>query len=186
MLPPTELSDVAQAVASAILDVRYATPDNFTGKRLYVRQLAWLRHEPLEKLVAAAEEFADDDYRIVIFDAYRPVSVQKKLRAVCDDSNYVESVSNHCRGITIDMTLAYPNGVYLDMGSDYDDFSEVSHPESPLVTNEQRANRKFLAEVMQKYGFVQHPREWWHFDYQPDRQWGLIEDELNAYEPEPA
>lgn len=181
LLPPDELNDVLTHIPTAMLDVRYATKDNFTGTQLYNHQLAWLRHEPLMALIKAAEELAAVGYFIVIFDAFRPVSVQKKLRAVCSDEDYVMEVSNHCRGITVDLTLADASGTYLDMGTDYDDFTDKSHPGSKLISEEQRLNRHLLADPMQKVGFQQHPREWWHFDYKPDVNWEIVHDETNAY-----
>lgn len=181
LLPPDELNDITTHIPSAILDVRYATDNNFTGAKLYDHQLAWLRHEPLQALAKAADELADDGYNIVIFDAFRPPSVQRKLRAVCDNRDYVAEVSNHCRGITVDLSLADGYGVYIDMGTDYDDFSAKSHPGTKLITREQELNRQLLASVMQKLGFVQHKHEWWHFDYRPDQPWEIIHDESNAY-----
>lgn len=183
LLPPDELNDIVTHVPSVVLDIRYAAEHNFTGIQLYNHQLAWLRHEPLEALMKAADELAADGYRLVVFDAFRPPSVQTKLRAVCADSDYVAEISNHCRGITVDLTLADAYGVYLDMGTDYDDFSPTAHRNSPLVTREQTLNRQLLADTMQKLGFVEHPYEWWHFDYRPDQSWEIIHDESNAYAP---
>ncbi len=156
MQPPEELRDVLDVIPSAILDVRYASADNFTGRQLYNHQLAWLRAEPLEKLVLAAEELAADGFKIVIFDAYRPPSVQKKLRDVCSDEHYVAEVSNHCRGITIDLTLADEYGVYLDMGTDYDNFSEKAHSGTKLISKEQELNRRLLKTVS-FHGVFQQP-----------------------------
>lgn len=181
MQPPEELRDIAQYIPDLILDIRYATPDNFTGTQLYGHQLAWLRPEPLAALVEAADELRTAGYKLVVFDAYRPPSVQRKLRVFCSDDDYVMEVSNHCRGITVDVTLAYESGSYLDMGTDYDDFAEKSHPGSKNVTKEQQENRLFLAKALEKRGFFQHPHEWWHFDFRPDMDWPLLDDELNTY-----
>lgn len=180
LLPSDELNDIVTHIPNVILDVRYATKHNITGNQLYVHQIAWLRHEPLDALVRAAEEFNSDGFNIVVFDAFRPLSVQRKLREVCSDSDYVLEHSNHCRGITVDLTLADSRGIYLDMGTDYDDFSEKSHPGSKSVTAEQALNRELLSKVMTANGFIQHPNEWWHFDYRPESDWEVIEDESNS------
>lgn len=181
MHPPTELADITEAITDAILDVRYTSADNFTGQQLYIHQLAWLRHEPLEALVKAADVFRGEGHSLVIFDAFRSPTVQAKLRAVCSDNNYVEEVSNHCRGITVDITLADKYGVYLDMGSDYDDFSEKSHVGSSLILPGQAENRQHLAKVMAEQGFKQHPYEWWHFDYLKNDVPDLINNDANVY-----
>jgi len=179
MYPLDELLDITEYIEDAILDVRYATTNNFAGQRLYKKQAAWLRREPLQKLVTVAAELRKQDYRLVIFDAYRPKSVQDKLRSVCSDNDYVEPVSNHCRGITVDLTLANEAGVLLDMGTDYDDFSPKAHSGTKLISGEQQANRKILAEAMLKQGFAVHPYEWWHFDYQDGLTLPIILDSKN-------
>lgn len=183
MTLPKELGDVPGKIPNVILDVRYATPINFTGKQLYLHQLAWLRTEALDSLATATEELEASGYNLVVFDAFRPQSVQKKLRAACSDDMYVLEASNHCRGIAIDVALAYENGNYLDMGTDYDDFTEKAHPENNLITNEQRENRKILRQFMESAGFMQHPHEWWHYDYRPQEKWPLLVDEFNALAP---
>ena len=181
MQPPSELNDIASVIPDIILDIRYATADNFTGRQLYNHQLAWLRHEPLEKLVSAAAEYREYGYRMIVFDAYRSPSVQRKLRKANDDRRYVAETSNHCRGITVDVSLADEHGIYLDMGTDYDEFTSKAHRHSREISQAQASNRQLLAGTMEKYGFVQHQYEWWHFDYMPDKGWGLIDDELNAF-----
>ena len=181
MQPPAVLTDLAILIPSAELDIRYATENNFTGIKLYKQPIAWLRQEPAEQFKKAADKFHNMGFRVVIFDAYRPVSVQAILRRYCDDDDYVETVSNHSRGITVDITLAYSGGSYLDMGTDYDDFTERAWPGSSEVTDEQLANRKMLAEIMSEFGFTQYPHEWWHFDYRPGKKWDVIEDEQNSY-----
>lgn len=181
LFPPPELGDITSHIPAAVLDIRYATTNNITGTQLYTQQLAWLRHEPLDQLAQAANELAADDYVLVIYDAFRPLSVQEKLRAVCNDNNYVAEISNHCRGITIDVTLASAQGVYLDMGTEYDDFTDKAHPGTPLITREQKLNRQLLTDVLTKYGFKQHSHEWWHFDYRPEQTWTVIQDESNTF-----
>jgi len=67
--------------------------------------------------------------------------------------------------------------VYLDMGTDYDDFSPRAQPDFSGLSEQQRINRSILQEVMLRHGFIQHPFEWWHFDYRPEHPWTLIDDE---------
>lgn len=159
------LVDITSKIPDAILDIRYATNNNITGSKLYDKPLALLPPEILDKLVNAANEFRQKGYRIVIFDAWRPIEAQKKLREVCHDDRYVAEISNHCRGVTVDITLADKNGNYLDMGTDYDDFSEKAHIKTDKITQKQKENRKLLRNTMQRLGFAPYPYEWWHFDY---------------------
>jgi D-alanyl-D-alanine dipeptidase len=74
-------------------------------------------------------------------------------------------VSNHLKGLAVDLTLANYDGTYLDMGTDFDDFSERAHVDSALITPDQQANRKILQTAMEAHGYKPWPYEWWHFDY---------------------
>ncbi len=102
---------------------------------------------------------------------------------------YIATKSGHSRGSTVDLTLAIPvpeernrkTGVFafiksfftmddfqydakeLDMGTPFDYFDSLSHTDSPRVTKKQRANRMLLKQVMEKHGFVNYKKEWWHY-----------------------
>ena len=77
---------------------------------------------------------------------------------------YVASQSSHSRGSTIDLTLLdMATGKEVDMGSPFDMFSEISHPDYTGITEEQYANRKRLQKAMVRGGFVPIDNEWWHF-----------------------
>lgn len=168
-----DLQEIKESIPSVLLDIRYATENNFTGKRLYKEPMAYLLPEPLKALKSAADEFAGEGFKLVIFDAYRPPTVQDVLRQYCDDDAYVAEVSNHCRGITVDVSLAHSSGQYLDMGTDYDDFTPLAHKDG-AINKEQVRNRGLLASRLEFHGFVQHPYEWWHFDFKPEEDWPII------------
>jgi zinc D-Ala-D-Ala dipeptidase len=51
----------------------------------------------------------------------------------------------------------------LDMGSGFDCFDPISNTDSPAVTPAQRANRRRLKQVMERAGFRNYEREWWHY-----------------------
>ena len=77
---------------------------------------------------------------------------------------YVASQSSHSRGSTVDLTLLdMTTGKELDMGSPFDLFSEVSHPDYKGITPEQYENRMRLQRVMVRNGFEPIDCEWWHF-----------------------
>lgn len=179
--PPPELRDLTAIVPAVQLDIRYATTNNFTGKQQYNHQIAWLRPEPHNALQDAATEFAEEGFTIVVFDAFRPRRVHERLKEAYDNREYVSEVSSHCRGISIDLTLANSSGAYLDMGTDFDEFTPKAHADATGITQEQQTNRALLNDIMHRHGFVQHPNEWWHFDFKPDQHWSLINDELNTY-----
>ncbi len=102
-----------------------------------------------------------------IFDAYRPLSVQKKMWAKFPLEGYVADPakgSNHNRGAAVDVTLVDKNGEELPMPSPYDEFSERAHRDYAGGTDEERKNRKILEDAMQAEGFRGISTEWWHFD----------------------
>ena len=101
---------------------------------------------------------------------------------------YIAEKSGHSRGSTVDVTIVplpapeeekYSPGqplfeCYLptvsrfrdngiDMGSGFDCFHEISWPLSLIVNPEQRAARMFLKDIMEKHGFKNYDKEWWHF-----------------------
>ena len=136
-------------------------------------------------LKGVASETAVQGYRLKIFDAYRPATAVKHfvLWGIEDldlrmkpffypdldktdlfQIGYIASKSSHSRGSTVDLTLLdMSTGKEVDMGSPFDLFSEISHPDSLRVTEEQRANRMLLQNVMVRHGFVPLDCEWWHF-----------------------
>jgi len=160
-----ELKKISEVIPDCIIDLRYKSPNNVTGMSLYDNDMpALLSAFVLEKLAEAAQLFRQKGLRLVIWDAYRPPSVQKHLRKVSTEEKYVSKISNHSRGIAVDMTLADKHGELLDMGTDFDNFSKLAGDGSG-INNEQLANRDILHSTMTSIGFVQNPYEWWHYAY---------------------
>ena len=160
------LVDLTGLIPDAILDIRYATTNNFTGRKLYEEAYAQLESKAAEHLVEAADSLRAAGVRLVIWDSYRSPEVQQQLRAVNDDEQYVLEDSMHCQGLAIDVTLARTStGELLDMGTDYDEFSPKAHADATELTQEQVANRRLLSDTMAAHGFKQWPYEWWHFDF---------------------
>lgn len=150
-----------------IIDLKYATKDNITKSVLYEKNLAYLQKNTLDKLIQVNEELKVMGYKLKIWDAYRPLSVQKKLWAVLPNSNYIANPfadgSNHNRGTAVDVTLVYKNGDEVEMPTKFDDFSGKSRRGSKW-SSKARANVDLLTEIMEKHGFTSIDSEWWHFD----------------------
>lgn len=176
------LEKVKADSSNIIVKLRYSTDNNFLGTDVYGNlEEAYLQPEALEKLYIANELLAqrNSDLRILIWDAARPRRIQQILWDTVDiplqeRSRYVanpESGSIHNYGCAIDLTLADSSGNPLDMGTDYDDFSETAHitDETALVsagilTQQQVDNRLILRDIMTQAGFLTINSEWWHFD----------------------
>ena len=81
----------------------------------------------------------------------------------------------HSTGGAVDLTLLDSNRNQLNMGGDIDCIGPVSDPnyfaESKNHTNQLfNSRRLLLLKVMSNAGFVQHPKEWWHFSF-GDQLW---------------
>lgn len=163
-----ELVDIQKINPRIRLDVRYATTDNFTGKKVYSSPKCFLRRPVAEKLNAVQEVFERYGLGIKVFDAYRPLSVQKIFWEICPNPLYVADPaegSRHNRGASVDLTLVDGGGCELPMPSDFDDFSEKAHRNRKEHSKEALTNSMLLEKVMVDYGFTPYEFEWWHFDY---------------------
>jgi len=172
--------NISDAVA---LDLRYATTNNFTGHNLYgVFNRAFLHQLAAAKLARAAANLQaiHPKYKLLIFDALRPRSVQyllwNKVKGT-DQQKYVanpQGGSIHNFGFAVDLSVLDETGKELDMGTAFDDFTPLAQPaleekflESGKLTRQQLQNRRLLRKAMEDAGFIQLPLEWWHFDALP-------------------
>lgn len=163
------LVELTEADERILIDQRYATKDNFTGRVHYDRVLCLVQEDVLPMLIRAADLAEAAGCRIKIWDAYRPVSVQQALHdsAPPELAAYVPAPgpwSMHARGITVDVTLCDMEGNELDMPTGFDDFSPRANSDSTDATDRQIANRELLNGIMTEAGFTRSRLEWWHFD----------------------
>ncbi|MXN91807.1 peptidase M15 [Flavobacterium sp. Sd200] len=157
---------------SIINKMAYADTANFMHQKVYPCARCFLRPEVAQALEEANEIFKDKGYKIVIYDCYRPISIQHKMFRIVNNPEYVARPtkgSNHNRGAAVDLSLADENGNLLDMGGVFDDFSEISHYNAQGLSKEAKRNRKLLRTVMIRVGFSPYESEWWHFDYKQKR-----------------
>ena len=174
-LPPgDELENVARVDPTIRLDLRYATPNNFTGKRLpgYELPRAMLRPQVAAALGRVQRRLRTDGLGLKIFDAYRPVRAtlamvdwaERSGNAWVLDQGYVARKSGHNLGTTVDLTLVHlSDGRELEMGTPFDTFSPAAHPAN--ATGQVLQNRMLLARAMASEGFAPYDQEWWHFRY---------------------
>lgn len=176
---PGDLVKVKNFIPTVVLDIRYATTNNFTGQKLYETDRTFLRRAVAEKLRAAQQEFNQAGFGLKIYDAYRPISVQKKMWAIFPQEGYVANPakgSRHNRGAAVDVTLVdLETKSELLMPSGYDEFSEKAHRNYKNAPEEAIRNRELLERVMIKHGFTGLPTEWWHFDDVNWRNYELLD-----------
>ncbi len=174
-------------VPSIVQEIRYYSTYNFIGDRIdgYEQPCAIITKEAARALKAVSNEMNVKGYRLKVFDAYRPATAVKHFvlwgiedldqrmkpffypdleKSLLFKLGYIASQSSHSRGSTVDLTLLdMATGKEVDMGSPFDYFSEVSHPDYRGITDEQYENRMLLQNVMVKHGFEPIDCEWWHF-----------------------
>lgn len=174
------IGDIDSTIAT---DVRYATENNFTGKKLYPTAKVFLRKVAADSLKKANEYLSKNfRYRLKIFDGYRPLSVQKFMWSVYPDDNYVANPkfgSRHNRGAAVDLTIIDENGNELDMGTEYDNFTEKAHSDYANLSDEILNNRKLLSDTMMKFGFLPLKTEWWHYDFKDWKNFSLLDIPIN-------
>ena len=159
--------NVLSASKDFIIEMKYATTDNFMKKKVYDCEDCYLRYKAVKQLVEANKAFMKDGYRIKIFDCYRPLDIQKKMWKIVPNADYVADPkrgSVHNRGAAIDITLIDATGKELDMGTPFDFFGvEASHKFQELP-EEVKKNRTYLKEIMIQNGFKPLESEWWHYN----------------------
>jgi D-alanyl-D-alanine dipeptidase len=165
-------------------EVRYATRHNFTGRALYPLARVFLHRDTARALAGVQRELQKRGLGLKVWDAYRPLSVQRKMWNLIRDERYVSNPAKnkgrHTRGTAVDVTLIDNLGRELPMPSDFDDFSERAHRDYQGGTAEERRNRQLLEDVMQKHGFVGYPTEWWHFDLEKWKDYPPLDIAIDA------
>lgn len=176
--------DIEQMDDSLIIDMKYATDDNFVGKASYPVRKCVLQYETAKKLVAANKEFKEYGYKIKVFDAYRPLSVQKIMWGFMPNEDFVANPAKgsvHNRGCAVDITLVNSEGNEVEMPSPFDDFSEKAHIKYMGASPEAIKNREFMAGIMVKHGFLRMESEWWHFNDENYKQYPVCDTPLEAF-----
>lgn len=183
-LPPEFVN--LKSLPHVTMDLRYATTNNFMGKNVYGDfKETFLHQKAFTMLRKASEELQKKlpGAKLIIFDALRPRSVQRILFSFVKDTPQEKYVANpdrgsmHNYGFAVDLSILGPDGKELDMGTPYDDFTDLSQPQlekqflkEGKLTSHQIANRKLLRQVMEDQGFKVLDHEWWHFDALPQAE----------------
>lgn len=154
-----------------IIDLRYSTENNFTGKIIYDSNECWINKNTAQRLIKAKNIFKEAGYRVKVWDAFRPISAQEKLWEVCPNDDFVAmppTISpnknlrpNHMNGLCVDITLTDMDGNEIEMPTGFDDFSE--NAKLPNATGKARENGEYMCSVMVSCGFRISTTEWWHF-----------------------
>ena len=169
-----------------ILDLKYRTSDNFLGQDIYTSygiNACYVHPALYEKLKKVEDTLRNSKLKLVIYDCFRPLSIQKAMWHIKPDPKYVANPSRgsqHNRGVAIDCALADENGTYLEFPTSFDSFEPKAWQNYTCKTNEkvQCQNRNTLKKIMESIGLSGISSEWWHFQIPNSRHFPVLDFEL--------
>lgn len=175
------LVDLAELDPDLVLDMRYARTDNFLGRAVYADPRCLLVPDAARRLLAAERTLRDQGYRLVVWDCYRPLSVQREMWSILPDPTYVADPakgSRHNRGAAVDVGLLRADGRPVPLPTAHDDFTPRAHRDATDLPAEAIASRERLERAMVEAGWSPLPSEWWHFDAEGWEQHPVRDDPL--------
>jgi D-alanyl-D-alanine dipeptidase len=179
--PPRNFVRLADVAPTIKQDIRYATGKNFTGRPVpgYRASQCWLRREVAEALAAVQKDAESQDQSLVVYDCYRPQRATQAFIVWAQDANdqvekgeyyphldksvlfdlgYIAKASAHSTGVAVDLAL-----IGLDFGTPFDLFDAASGTFNSMISVSAKQNRARLFSLMQRHGFINFEKEWWHF-----------------------
>jgi len=182
-----ELVQAAPRVPGLVVELRYATDDNFLGRAVYPESAGCLLLPAVaERLAAAARTLEREGFHLKAWDCYRPLHVQWAMWKLVPRRGYVadpHTGSNHNRGAAVDVTLVTLDGDPVEMPTPFDTFGPAAHHGSGAGTPEARAHRETLRQAMVQAGFRANRMEWWHYDAPEGRGAPLLDEPLGPRGP---
>ncbi len=182
--PEKRLVDLETFIPGIVLDIRYATTNNFMHQQLYPIAKAYLRRPAAVALRDCQEELAKVGLGLKIFDAYRPYSITEKMWEPIKNPDFVADPSKgsrHNRGAAVDLTLVdLRTGKELTMPSAYDEFTPRARLDYFDAAEPTLTNRDKLRETMTRHGFEPLRSEWWHYDFRGWERFELMDVPLEA------
>ncbi len=177
------LVDVKKVIPDIILDIRYATSNNFTKQVLYSSAECYLLEEVALALKEVQSDLKKQGYRLKVYDGYRPLPVQWKMWKVVPDPDFVADPrkgSYHNRGCAVDVGLLDIEGRDVEMPTGFDDFTEKANPKYQNLPPAVIEHRRILTESMASHGFSQSTTEWWHFVFTAAREKPVLDIPFEA------
>ncbi len=179
----TNLIEVTKKNLDAIFDLRYASKNNVCNFELYSQPRCFLHPQAFEAITKASESAKKHGLKFKIWDGFRPLKVQQfmfdkfAIDGKCDFISDPKTGSiPHCRGVAVDLTLVDSDENEIEMGSDFDEFSELAFHNCEKVSAAAKHNRRLLFSIMQEAGFDFYSKEWWHYQLFDARKFAVVED----------
>ncbi len=179
-----DLVDITELDSTIVVELKYATDDNFLEDTLYSANICLLRKAVAERLVKVHQSLRKRGFGLKIWDGYRPLSVQKKMWEKLPDPRYVAKPSrgsNHNRGAAVDVTLIDLDGNEVEMPTCFDDFSRKAGSDFPDVSELAKKHRTILQQAMRAQGFLTITSEWWHFNDKDCKKFSILDVPLEKF-----
>lgn len=176
------LVKITDSLPEIIVDLKYASSDNFLGFPFYGElKNAFVQYECFQKLRDSYNilQKQKPGFTFIVYDAVRSIQSQQLMW----DSIKVEPAKKHWYvanpargsihnyGMALDISIVDNDGNVLDMGTPFDYFGELAYPAKTdyfysigKLSKEQYENRKLLMSVMQQANFYVSTTEWWHYN----------------------
>lgn len=167
--PPTDgkIVRILDYIPDAVIDLRYATENNFTGVVLYDDPEAYLCYGTVKKLIGVQNDLREKGYSILIWDAYRSPEAQQRLWNEYPDPMFVadprNGITSHSRGDTVDIAIVRLDGSSVELPSEFDEFNSAADRDYSDVSEIAAANARILEEAMYNNGFTGYAGEWWDY-----------------------
>jgi zinc D-Ala-D-Ala dipeptidase len=179
-----KMVELKSMIPGIAYDLRYASTNNFMRRLMYpaCTNSTFLRMPSAAALLNVQKELNESGWGLKIYDAYRPYSVTVKFWELVKDERYVANPSKgsgHNRGTTVDLTIInLKTGKELNMGTDFDNFSDTAHHSFTQLPEEVLQNRILLKSTMEKYEFKAYNEEWWHYSLAGAGRFELLDIEF--------
>lgn len=151
------------------VSMQLSTPKTTINEPFYNSNICMVQYDMIPKLKEAVELFRKDGYMLVIYDAYRPTSVQQRWFDVVKVHAWVANPAIgmggvHDRGTALDISLIdIDTGKELEMPTPMHTFTEESSRNYPHMTGTAVGNMNYLLSIMVACDYTYINSEWWHF-----------------------
>lgn len=180
----SELVNIKTLDSTIVVEIKYASADNFMKEVLYTADICLLRRTVAEKLVKVHQFLQKGGLGLKVWDGYRPLSIQRKMWEKIPDPGYVADPkfgSNHNRAAAVDVTLVDFMGNELEMPTKFDDFTKKARYNYPHVSETALENRKILQNAMRSQDFQIIKSEWWHFNDCDAKKYSILDIPLENF-----
>ncbi len=182
-----QMVDLKTLIPTIVLDIRYASNKNFMQRPMYTGRVTttYLRLPVAKALAQVQKELNGKGLGLKIFDAYRPYSVTERFWELVMNEKYVadpKKGSGHNRGTAVDLTIInLQTKKEMEMPTGFDNFTDTAHQSFMQLPFLLLENRKFLKDIMEKYGFKKMDTEWWHYSWPDDQDFEILDLPFSAF-----